>query len=124
MSKKVERFTDLEVWRRSHSMFIALLKDIEAMPRKRTAFILAAQIIRSLASVGANIAEGFNRSKRKFLNCLDISLGELNETENWLYKMRDAGYLNRERANSHVRECIEIEKMLSGLIRAIQKKKT
>jgi four helix bundle protein len=122
MGDKVQRFTDLEVWRRSHGLFIELVQDIEAMPRKRTAFILADQIARSSGSVGANIAEGFNRSQAKYINCLDIALGEMNETENWFYKLRDVEYLKPERANWHIRECIEIEKMLSGLIRVIQEK--
>jgi four helix bundle protein len=122
MPEKVRRFTDLEVWRRSHRLFIDLMRDIEEMPRRRTAFILADQVVRSLGSVGANVAEGFNRSKAKFINSLDIALGELNETENWFYKLRDVDYLNRNRANGHVRECIEIEKMLSALIRAIRVK--
>ena len=57
------------------------------------------QIVRSCGSVGANIAEGFNRSKKKYLNSLDIALGEADETENWLYKIRDAGFVDRNTAN-------------------------
>ena len=118
--KKIEHFTDLEVWRRSHQLFLDLLVDLDSLPRKRSAAILTDQIIRSLGSVGANISEGFNRSKAKFLNSLDISFGEMNETENWLYKLRDSGLLNKDRANRHVRESIEIGKMLSALMRSIR----
>ena len=99
-----------------------MLEDLDPLPRKRSAAILTDQIIRSLGSVGANISEGFNRSKAKFLNSLDISFGEMNETENWLYKLRDSGLLNRDRANSHIRESIEIGKMLSALMRSIRAK--
>ena len=72
--------------------------------------------------MGANIAEGFNRSKAKYLNCLDISLGEANETENWLYKLRDAKLLDREKANAHFAETIQIQKMISALHRSISKR--
>ena len=78
------------------------------------------QILRSVGSVGANIAEGFNRSTKKYLNSLDIALGEAAETENWLYKLRDAGFLEKELANARVGESIEIQKMLNGLIRSIR----
>ena len=118
----MERFTDLQVWRRSHQLFLGVLADLDKLPASRIAEKLIDQIIRSLASIGANIAEGFNRSKAKFLNSLEIALGEANETENWLYKLRDAGFMKRETANKHVVECIEIEKMLNGLMAAIRRR--
>ena len=120
--RKVEHSTDLEVWRRSHQLFLDLLVDVEKLPRRRAVDILVNQIVRSLGSVGANISEGFNRSKAKFLNSLDIALGEADETENWLYKLRDAGFLPEKKANAHLRECIEIQKMLNGLKRQIRKR--
>lgn len=118
---KVRRFTDLEVWRRAHELFLKLLFDLEKLPRTRVATILTDQCIRSLGSVGANIAEGFNRSKAKYLNCLDIAIGEANETENWLYKLRDSKLVTRDTANALVAETIEIQKMLNGLYRSISK---
>jgi four helix bundle protein len=119
---KAQRFTDLEVWRRSNELFLRLIVDLESLPNTRVANVLTDQMIRSCGSVGANIAEGFNRSKAKYLNCLDIALGETNESENWLYKLRDANFLAREKANSHVAETIQIEKMLSGLRRSIARR--
>jgi four helix bundle protein len=118
----VKRFTDLEVWRRSHDLFLNLIFDLEALPSTRVAQILSDQSVRSLGSVGANFAEGFNRSKAKYLNCLDIGLGEANEMENWLYKLRDAKLLARDKANAHVVEIIQIQKMLSALYRSISKR--
>ena len=119
---KVNHFTDLEVWRRSHQLFLAVLKGLDELPRSRAAAALTDQMVRSLGSIGANIAEGFNRSKPKYLNSLDIALGEANESENWLYKLRDAGYVPRPTAKRHIAECIEIEKMLGALIRSIRSK--
>jgi four helix bundle protein len=72
---KVRRFTDLEVWRKSHDLFLHLLLDLDPLPNTRIAAALTDQTIRALGSVGANLAEGFNRSKAKYLNCIDISLG-------------------------------------------------
>jgi four helix bundle protein len=97
-----------------------LADDLDPLPQKRSVIILTDQILRSIGSVGANIAEGFDRSKKKYLSSLDIALGEADEAENWLYKLRDRGFLNRETANHRVRECIEVQKMLNGLIRSIR----
>ncbi len=123
-SKTVRHFTDLEVWRKSHELFLRLLFDRESLPKNRVATILTDQSIRSLGSVGANIAEGFNRSKARYLNSLDIALGEANETENWLYKLRDSKLITQERANARVAETIEIQKMLGALHRSISRRST
>ncbi len=117
---KIEHFTDLDVWRRSHELFLAVFRELDELPHTKAAAALTDQVVRSLGSIGANIAEGFNRSQAKFLNCLDIALGEANESENWLYKLRDMGFMTRDRANAHVRNCIEVEKMLGALIRSIR----
>ena len=122
--RAVKHFTDLEVWRRSHQLFLDLVEDLDPLPQKRSVAILTDQILRSIGSVGANISEGFNRSKKKYLNSLDIALGEANEAENWLYKLRDAGFVDRELGNSRIRESIEIAKMLNGLMRSIRNSDT
>ena len=100
-------------------MFLDLLADLDPLPQKRSVAILTDQVLRSVGSTGANIAEGFNRSKKKYLNALDIAVGEATELENWLYKLRDAGFLQKDLANTRILESIEIQKMLNGLIRSI-----
>ncbi|MGO8747270.1 MAG: four helix bundle protein [Thermoguttaceae bacterium] len=74
-----------------------------------------------LAVFAANVAEGFNRSQRKYLSSLDIALGEAAEAENWLYKVRNANFLDPDTAAARIRESIEIQKMLHGLVRSISK---
>lgn len=120
MSDKVEGFTDLVVWRRSHELFLEILGDVEGHPRTWGAEIVAKQLLRSSSSIGANIAEGFNRSKRRFLSSLDIARGSCYETENWLYKARDAGFLDRQKAAQRIHKTIEISKMLRSLSSKIQ----
>jgi four helix bundle protein len=74
----------------------------------------------AILTIDETIAEGFNHSKKEYLNSLDIGRGEADETENWLCKVRDAGFIDRNTANNRIRECIEIEKMLNGLMRSIR----
>jgi four helix bundle protein len=112
-------FTDLEVWRKAHTLFIDLLEVVDQFPEKRGARVLTDQVLRSSGSISANISEGFDRSKKRFLSYLDIAKGSCYETENWLYKARDAKYCKKEKANELLRRTIEINKMLHGLIRAV-----
>lgn len=112
---KIRRFTDLRVWVRAHELFLAVLRDAESFPTGRPALFFSEQTLRSTGSICANIAEGFGRSRRKFVNALDIALGEAQETENWLYKIRDAGFLAANVADARVRSAIQIQKMLTVL---------
>jgi four helix bundle protein len=121
VADEIRHFTDLRVWREAHSLFLNLLGDASNWPAARAAQIVLEQLVRSTASIGANIAEGFNRSRNRFANSLDIALGEASETENWLYKARDAGYLAPDVARARLKTIIDIEKMLSSLQRKIRK---
>lgn len=51
-------------------------------------------------------------------------MGEANEAENWLYKLRDAKFVEHETGNARIREIIEISKMLNGLMRSIRQSET
>ena len=120
--RPVVHFTDLEVWRKAHTLFLNLINHVDQFPNRKAANTIAYQMIRSCGSIGANIAEGFNRSKKHFLSYLDIAKGSCYETENWLYKARDAGYIQQNLANESIRSVIEINKMLHGLMRKISTK--
>jgi four helix bundle protein len=69
------------------------MEDVDTYPKSRGADAVAGQILDSSISISANISEGWNRSQKRFGNCLHIALGEANETENWLYKVRDADFM-------------------------------
>ena len=117
---KINHFTDLDIWRKSHELFLPILDVIEQFPNTKAGRIVLDQVLRSTGSIGANISEGFNRSKKQFLNYLDIAKGSCYETENWLYKIRDAKNLEREKANGLVREVIAINKMIHSLMKKLR----
>lgn len=115
MAADVRHFTDLRVWRMAHQLFLMLLEDAGSSTDRLHVRLVWDQLLRSTASICANIAEGFNRSQRRFVNSLDIALGEANEAENWLYKARDAGLMPRDTARERLRMVIDLEKMLGSL---------
>ena len=119
MSDQIRHFTDLKVWRKAHALFVSVLSDVKVFAPGRPVEVIAEQLVRSLGSVCANIAEGFNRSQKRFVNCLDIALGEANEAENWLYKVRDGELIERETAVMRLRAIVEVEKMIASLKRRI-----
>lgn len=118
----ITHFTDLEVWRRPHTLFLEIIKDVENYPKTIAASIIADQILRSCMSISANVSEGFNRSQKYFLNSLVIARGSCNETENWLYKLRDVHYISENRSNFLVGEAVTISKMIHTLMKRIRER--
>lgn len=120
---RVRHFTDLVVWGRAHTLFLDLLEDIRKFPKEQASRIVIDQMVRSVGSISANVAEGFNsRSTKQYLNYLDISKRTTAESENWYYKARDAGMLERAISDQRIAECVEISRMLQGLINSLSAK--
>lgn len=57
-------------------------------------------------------------------NALLDTIADAAKTENWLYTLRDAGFLNKEFVNARLREGLQVQKMLNGLIRSIRNSDT
>jgi four helix bundle protein len=109
-------FTELDVWQKAHRMFLDVTADIEKIPPTNASKIITNQILRSLGSVSANIAEGFNASSSKeYVHYLDIARRSTAETENWLYKIRDLRHLELSICENHLSTCTDINKMICGL---------
>ena len=120
-----KHFTDLEVWRRSHELFLNVLKDFETVPanKRRTAGLLAGQVVRSIGSIGANIAEGFNANTTKeYLRYLEIARRSGAESENWYYKIRDARFVSEDVCRARLLELLEIQRMIRGLQQGLKKR--
>jgi four helix bundle protein len=122
-AKTVRHFTDLEVWRKSHNLFLETAKDIKNVSgTNEVARIIISQITRSIGAISANIAEGFNAvSTKEYIHYLDIARRSTAESENWFYKLRDCGLLNKDKVNIRIRSTLEIARMLQGLIKALVK---
>ena len=90
----MQRFTELEVWRRSHSLVLEIYRLTQSFPSEEK-FGLTSQIRRAAVSVATNIAEGSKRVARPdYARFLNISEGSLAETQYLLMVSRDLGYLS------------------------------
>lgn len=119
---KIQRFTDLDVWRRSHDLFLHLLFDLESLPNKRAATILTDQSLRSLGSIGANSPKGLIGVKPNTLIASTLHLAKPTKQKTGCTNYAIPKLLEREKANTHVAETIQIEKMLAALHRSISRR--
>ena len=62
-------------------------------------------------------------SVKEYIRYLNIAKRTSAETENWLYKLRDVGLMDRPHCAGLVERCIEIQKMLTGLVKSLERYK-
>lgn len=75
----IDRFEDLEAWRRAHELALKAYRASASFPRAEM-FGLTSQVRRAANSVPANIAEGFKRrSKADKVHFYNMSQGSLEE---------------------------------------------
>lgn len=87
----ISHYRELLFWQKAYKVTLLIIKLSRKLPRETVSNILINQIVRSSASVGANIAEGFGRYKGKeYQRFLQIALGSANETEYWLMIIKDS----------------------------------
>jgi four helix bundle protein len=102
----------------AHRLSVELANDLYAAVARWPDFdrsTLGIQLIRSVDSVGANIAEAFGRwtaaDKRRILL---IARGSLYETEHWIDRARERGLIRTDLSG----RVAEIARALNGLIKA------
>ena len=80
---------------------------------------LSKQLLRSGTSIGANIAEAEQgQSRADFVSKMNIALKEASETKYWLRLLQATDYLTDEEFSSIHNDCIELEKMLTAIIKS------
>ena len=85
-------------------------------------FVLSKQLLRSGTSVGANIAEAQQaQSRADFAAKMNIALKETAETDYWMRLLHATEYLSDQEFQSLIRDCREIGKMLTAIIKSARK---
>ena len=92
---------------------------VDSLPNKRSAWIIADQLIRAATSIGANLIEARASSSRlEFKKFYEIALKSGNETIYWLELLRDSRLGNENSINILLKEATEISNMLgAGVIK-------
>ncbi|WP_068474376.1 four helix bundle protein [Saccharicrinis aurantiacus] len=118
----MNNFRELIVWQKS----MVLVEDIYSVTStfpSQEIYGLTSQVRRSAISVPSNIAEGFGRNQtRDYIRFLQISSGSLYELETQLEIAFRLGYIDNKKYIPINSLALEIEKMLSSLIRKLKEK--
>lgn len=113
-------FEELKSWQLSRNFVSKIYKVTNQTTFKD--IDLQRQLRRAAISVVSNIAEGFERNTDKeFIHFLYIAKGSSGEIRSQLYVALDLTFISKSQFDELSNDVIEISKLLSGLIKYLQK---
>lgn len=119
--KKVESFEDLRVWQKG----IQLVKQVYVITndgKLSRDFGLKDQLRRASVSIPTNVAEGFERRSRKeYLNFLNIAKGSAGELRSLLRVALEVGYIEQSTFSKLNNQAMELSRMLFNQIQSINR---
>lgn len=96
----------------------------DLLPNKRSAWVIADQLIRAATSIGANLVEARASSSRlEFKKFYEISLKSANETKYWLMLLKEAGLAKDETIEALITEVTQISNMLAASVMKLKDRK-
>ena len=114
---KVERFEDIEAWRKARELARAIYK-VTLVGEFARDFGLRDQIRRASASIMSNIAEGFERGgDKEFRQFLALAKGSTGEVRSQLYVALDAGLLTQKKFDLLYSLASEVARLIAGFMR-------
>ena len=113
---------DSLILQKSEDFALRIIKLCRYLESKQE-FVLSRQLLRSGTSIGANVAEGVHASTDKdFIYKHEISQRETSETLYWLRLLFRGGYITKRQFDNIYADGIELEKILTAIIKKTKNK--
>jgi len=108
-------------WQKADDLTVEIYEVTRSFPREEI-YSLTSQIRRAAYSAPSNIAEGASRSSQKdYLHFLYIARGSISETSYFVHLSRRLKYLDDKRYDRLAEQADEASRVLTGLIRSVEK---
>lgn len=117
MSQRIESFRDLNVYKLSSELQQDIFILTKKFPKEEL-YSLTDQIRRFSRSIGANIAESWQKRRypAHFINKLSDADGEQAETQHWLDTSVKCNYITINEHKTLLQKCKRIGKMLGKMM--------
>lgn len=110
---------------RSKAFALRIIKMYNYLCDEKKEYVMSKQVLRSGTSIGANIAEAFYaQSEADFIAKLYISRKEAGETIYWIELLKESSYLGCDEADSMIKDCDELLKILTSSIKTMKSKQS
>lgn|SRR3989344_5901527 len=125
MSAQEANYKKLIVYQKAKQLAVDIIRFFSKQKLSKTLEFVVIQLLRAIASIGANIAEGYGRyyqgNTRQFLS---IARGSSYESDYWLEIMRETKMFNQKSLTDFNERNNEVSKMLTGLMKKIERTKS
>lgn len=110
---------------KSKAFALRIIKMYNYLCDEKKEYVMSKQVLRSATSIGANIAEAFYaQSEADFIAKLYISRKEAGETIYWIELLKESTYLGCDEADSMIKDCDELLKILTSSIKTMKSKQS
>jgi len=110
---------------RTKQFALRIVRLYTSLPKTNEAQVIGKQVLRSGTSVGAQYREAQRaKSDADFINKVEGSLQELDETGYWLELLKDSGIFSAEKLNPLLKETDELIAILVTIVKKVKSKKT
>ncbi|HWB24169.1 MAG TPA: four helix bundle protein [Chitinophagaceae bacterium] len=117
-------YKKLEVWKKSHEMYMFIKKNISAKLPREERYELASQLMRAALSVPLNIVEGCGRlTDKDFAHFLDNALGSANEVDYCCFAASECNYLSNKEYSQINSLVNDVRAMLISFIKFLRNDK-
>ena len=107
---------------KSFQFAVRIVKLCKYIRKSKREVTLTTQLLRAGTSIGANVAESQQaQSRADFIAKLNIALKETAETKYWLRLLCETEYLTKQEFNSIYHDAVELEKLLTSIIKSSTK---
>jgi len=107
---------------KSFAFAVKIVKVAKTTQAQHKEYDLTRQLLRSGASVGANICEAQQaQSKRDFISKLSIASKEAEETRYWIRLLMATEYLEKDEGNGLLKDADELIRLLTSSVKTAQK---
>ncbi|MHA1331162.1 MAG: four helix bundle protein [Candidatus Hodarchaeales archaeon] len=111
-----------DIKERTFQFSLEIIRLISKMPKNIVGYEVGRQLIRSGTSIGANVEEATGaRTKKEFINIMNISRREARETKYWLRILKDTELISDQKIVTLIDEAEELIKILTVIIKSSQK---
>ncbi len=110
---------------RTKKLAVAIIKEVDKLPRSLTSDVIGKQLVRSGTSIGANYRAACRaKSSADMINKMKIVEEESDETEYWLELLVEAELIPQSQIDSIYKETDEILAMTVSSIKTLRNHKS
>ena len=106
---------------KSYAFALRIIKIYQYLCNDKKEYVLSKQLLRSGTSIGANIEEAIGgQSEKDFFSKISISYKESREAHYGIRLLTDSGYISKSQSVSVLKDCEELQKIITDIQRTIK----